>query len=508
MGENMQTKTTLSSKYIYDFYKELEECGVENHGFMVIKDGETLFEEYAYPYSADMPHTLFSVTKSIVSTAAGFAIDEGLLSLDTKISDIFPEYEKCESNQWDELTLRSVLTMQSNKEFTFLQDMTGNYVEMFMKAPFRKEKGFLYSNNDAHMVAAAVQKVSGMNLIDYLMPRLFEPLGIDRPFWETNEIGECIGGTGCYLKLRDLMKIMLCYLQNGKYNGQQIIPEFWTEQATKIQVEFRNNEGYGYLFWVNGDICSMTGMFSQIIAFSRKQNAVIGSMNCGIDETAHTQILQKTFIKMFNATPDEKYDLLLKEYLGNRGGKLQKCEALPEVPEGKKFYISSFSDVVAKSIFPQSVIPRTLTCSFAKRTKQNLNEVSFKVDGSILQINWKEEDDNITIKCGLDGEPRVCECEIKGYPYKIWAYAYTRGGKLIAVVKPLNTLATQYITFDFLGDSLKMQFKGTPDFTEFIIKNASSPDFFKNHPKICGIAMSVISLPLKIAERPMKFKKK
>ena len=102
-----------------------------------MKDGETVFEEYAYPYSGDMPHTLFSVTKSIVATAAGFAVDEGLFSLGSKILPFFPEYEHCESDEWDNLTVRSILTIQSNKEFSFLQDMTGNYAEMFMKAPFR-----------------------------------------------------------------------------------------------------------------------------------------------------------------------------------------------------------------------------------------------------------------------------------------------------------------------------------------------------------------------------------
>ncbi len=504
----MKTKTTLSSKYIYEFYKALEECGVENHGLMVIKDGETLFEEYSYPYSADMPHTLFSVTKSIVSTAAGFAINEGLISLDTKIADIFPEYEKCESNQWDELTLRSVLTMQSNKKFTFLQDMTGNYVEMFMKAPFRKKKGFLYSNNDAHMVAAAVQKVAGMNLVDYLMPRLFTPLGIDRPFWETNEIGECIGGTGCYLKLRDLMKIMLCYLQGGKYKGQQIIPEFWTEEATKIQVSFSKNNGYGYLFWINGDICSMTGMFSQIIAFSRKQNAVVGSINCGLDESAHTHILQKTFMRMFNDTPDEKYDLLLKEYLENRGEKVRKCETLPVIAEGKQFYISSFSDMVAKAFFPQSIIPRTLICSFAKRPKHNLDEVSFKLDKSVLQINWKEEEDNITIQCGLDGEPRVSECEIKGYPYKIWAYAYEEKGILKVVIRPLNTLSIRYIDISYKNNKLKMKFSGAPDFTSFLVKNAGEPDFIRKHKVIRKISMFFVRKTGEFLERTMTFKAK
>lgn len=177
----MLTKATLSSEWIYKFYKELENHGIENHGIeshglLIMKDGETVFEEYAYPYSGDMPHTLFSVTKSIVATAAGFAVDEGLFSLDSKILPFFPEYEHCESDEWDNLTVRSILTIQSNKEFSFLQDMTGNYAEMFMKAPFRKDKGFLYSNNDAHMVAALIQKCSGMNLVDYLTPRLFEPL--------------------------------------------------------------------------------------------------------------------------------------------------------------------------------------------------------------------------------------------------------------------------------------------------------------------------------------------
>lgn len=505
----MQTKFHASSKYIYKFYKGLEKRNIENHALMLIKDGETVFEEYAYPYSADMPHTLFSVTKSIVSTAAGFAISEGILSLDTKICDIFPEYERCKGDGWNTLTLRSVLTMQSNKEFTFLQDMTGNYVEMFMKAPFRKKGGFLYSNNDAHVVAAAVQKVTGMSLVDYLMPRLFEPLGIDRPFWETNEIGECIGGTGCYLKLRDLMKIMLCYSQGGKYNGEQIIPAFWAEEATKIQVEFGNNEGYGYLFWISGDIYSMTGMFGQIIAYSKAYNAVIGSMNSGIDEGAHTTLLHHTVTKALRKSEsDANADALLEEYLEGRKRPLPVCEELVHIPQGKCFHITRFSDAVAGLIFPQSVIPRTLTCSFAKRPKSNLNKVTFKTDSSVLEINWVEEEDSITIRCGLDGQPRVTECSIKGYPYKLWAYAYTQGDEIKAVVKPLNTLSTQYITIKPCGNKLKMQFKNSPDFVGFIIKSAVSVGFFNRFPIMKKIVSAVLGGVIGFFERPMVFKAK
>ena len=504
----MKTTTKLSSKCIYEFYKQLEAHGIENHGLLIIKDGKTVYEEYSYPYSADMPHTLFSVTKSIVSTAVGFAIEEGLVSLDTKIADVFPTHEMCKGDGWNELTLRSVLTMNSNKEFSFLQDMTDDYVEMFMKAQFRKDKGFLYSNNDAHIAAAVVHKVTGMSIADYLMPRLFAPLGIEKPFWETNEKGECIGGTGCYLKLSDLAKIMLCYSQGGKYNGVQVIPEFWTKEATKIQHRFSENSGYGYLFWIDADIYSMTGMFGQIIAYSKKHNAIIASMNSGVNEDSHTRLLNEVLVKALDGENTEEYDEHLNEYLKSRGVKPAVCGELPNIHFGKTYYLTSLSDKIAKAVFPQSVIPRALTCSFAKRPKNNLNKVVFSKTENALSIKWEEEEDKITINCGIDGKPQITECSIKGYPYKLWAYAYTENGKLKAVVKPLNTLATHYITFDFQSKYMKMKFNSTPDFTGFIIRSAISPDFFKKHKIIKNIAMGFLKLSLEIMQRPLKFKVK
>lgn len=505
----MLTKSKLSSEFILKYYKELENCGVENHGLFIMQNGETIFEEYAYPYSADMPHTLFSVTKSVVSTAAGFAIQEGLFSLDDKIIDLFPEYEACKSDEWENLTVRSVLTMSSNKQFSFLQDMTGNYMEMFMKAPFRKEKGFLYSNNDAHVVAALVHKFSGQNLVEYLTPRLFKPLGIDIPAWETNEIGECIGGTGCYLKLRDLAKLCQCYADGGKYNGEQIIPEFWTREATKIQVPFKKeNEGYGYLFWIKNGVFSMTGMFGQIISYIPQYNAVVATMNCCIDEGGNERAIIKVLSKAFENESAEEWDEKLKEYLENRKLKVKKGEEVLNVPTDKTFYMTTFSNKLANLMFPASVIPRSLTSSFAKRPKTNFNEVSFDLTEDVFTVKWKEEGDEVVINCGLDGEPRMSECQIKGYPYKIWAYAYSENGKINAVVKPVNTLSTQYMTFDFSGDTVKIQIKGTPSFPEFILKNALSPDFIKNNKAIKFVVKKAVNLLLSTTERPMKFKVK
>ncbi len=502
----METKLKISSKYIYEFYKGLEDCGVENHGLMIVKDGETVFEEYAEPYSADMPHTLFSVTKSIVSTAAGFAINEGLISLDTKLSELFSDYEMCESEQWSELSLRSVLTMQSNKAFSFLQDMTGDYVKMFMKAPFRKKGGFLYSNNDAHMVAAAVERVSGTSLVEYLTPRLFEPLEIDVPFWETNEAGQCIGGTGCYLKLSDLVKIMLCYSQGGVYEGKQVIPKFWTEEATKTQVDFGDGGGYGYLFWVNGDVYSMTGMFSQIIAFSKKHNAVIGSLNCGLEEGRHTTLLQETLLKAFEEADDEQSHQALSEYLQNRKKALPVNQEKILLPEGKCFLLTRTSDVRHRLFFPQSIIPRTLSCSFAQRPKSNLNRVSFDLKENTLVISWQEENDTVTLNCGLNGEYGISHCEIKGYPYKILAYAYAQNGVIKVVAKPVNTLSTRYIDICFKKNKLEMKLRGIPDFTEFLAKNAVEPDFIKKHKSVKAVVAFVVTKIGEFLEGPMNFK--
>lgn len=505
----MVTKAKVSSKRILEFYKELEKHNVENHSLIMMQNGEIVFENYVYPYSADMPHTLFSVTKSIVSTAAGFAIDEGLLSLNDKISDIFGEYPRDRSEEWERLTLRHVLTMQSNKEFSFTQDMTKDYVMLFMKAPFRKTgKGFLYSNNDAHIVAAAVQKVAGMNLVDYLMPRLFEPLGIDKPNWETNDLDENIGGTGCYLKLRDLAKICQCYADGGKWNGEQIIPEWWTKTATEIKVRHSRDKenGYGYMFWIFDGNFSMDGMFGQRVTYLKEHNAVIAGLNSCVHDNYFSEAFEKILPKAFTETCEDEWDGKLAEYLNSLDHKPIKCNKLPEIPTGKIFRLSPASNALAKIMFPASLIPRSLTSSFAKRPKSNLNDVSFSLTEDVFTVRWQEEEDKVVINCGLDGEPRMSECSIKGYVYKIWAYAFMKDGKLNAVVKPINTLATQKITFDFSSNKVKLKFKGTPSFVDFIAKNADQSDFIKNSGAVKPTLMKVVRKALKTTEMPMTFR--
>lgn len=508
----MIKSTKLSSERIYKFYKELEKNGIENHALLIEQGGEILFEEYAFPYGADMPHTLFSVTKSIVATAVGFALEEGLFTLDSRILPFFPEYKHCESDEWNNVSVRSLITMKSNKEFSFTQDMTGDYVEIFMKAPFRKkDRGFLYSNNDVHVAAALIQKLTGMSLADYLTPRLFEPLGIAKPQWETDAKGDCIGGTGAYLTARDLAKICRCYADGGVYAGRQIIPERWAREATKMQVPLsgrENEDGYGYLFWTEDGTFSMNGMFGQLVTYFPQYDAVIVSLNCVVNDVAHNSLVKNMLVKAFEEDCGSEWDEKLRTYLEGRGEKPVECRDIPGIPLGKTFYLTPACDAVAKSVFPASLVPRSLTSSFATRPKENLNGVSFEKTDDVLTVRWYEEGDEVVINCGLDGEARFSECSIKGYKYIVWAYAYTENGRLKAVVKPLNTLATQRLTFDFAGDELHITLDGTPSFTDFIVKNATQSSFVRNSGVFKGVMKKSVRATLEILEKPLIFKAK
>ncbi len=498
----------ISAKPILEYYRRLDERDIESHALIILHRGEVAFENYVEPYSAQIPHSMFSLTKSVVSTAVAFAVEEGLFTLDDKVIDIFPEYEACKSEEWNSLTVRSLLTMQSNKEFSFTQDMRGNYVEMFMKAPFRKKKGFLYSNNDAHVVAAIVQKKAGMNLVDYLAPRLFEPLEIEKPFWESNSTDELIGGTGCYMKLRDLAKIGQCYFNGGRWKDKQVIPEWWTKEATSMQVSFgeKSTEGYGYLFWIHKGGYSMTGMYGQQVTCFPEKGLVLASYNCCLNDGDFSRAFENILPKAFEEAPDPISEKALKEYLENKNVKIPRCEKLPQIPAGKVFRLSKLSDAIAGMIFPANIVPRSVICSMAKRPGKNLNNLSFEVSENVLTISWKEDDDKVVINCGLDGKARQTQATIKGYPYILWAYAFMKNGKLNAVVKPLNTLSTTTLKFDFVGNKVKMQISGTPDFVDFISRNADKSDFVKNNPKLRPIIIKVVNKALGTINRPMTFK--
>lgn len=499
----------LSSKKLLGFYKGCDSENIHNHGVLITRNGETLYEHYIYPYSADMPHTLFSVTKSLISTAVGFAIDEGLFTLDTRVGEYFKDYHQ--SKGTEKITVRDLLTMHSNKKFSFLQDMTGDYVKIFMESGFRKEKGFLYSNNDVHILSALIQRMSGMTVADYLTPRLFEPLGIEKPEWEKDCNGICVGGTGGYLSLRSLVKIMQCYISGGKYEGKQIIPEFWTREATKKQIEINpanpTVNGYGYLFWTFGDYFTMGGLYGQVIEGHTSKGVVIGYMDCAVDDYPLSWLSRDFLLSSFDEADTPEDNKLLEEFLAGKDEKIICRSDRKNVPTGE-FVMTGVSKAVSEIVFPAVLIPRSIGSSMAKRPKKSFDRFSFSQSEDEIVINWYEEEDTVSVKCGLDGTPHISECSIKGYKYILWSYGWWEGNFLKVSVKPINTLSGMIMTFRFEDNGFVLSINETPAFSDFIFQNMREVPIFAKNKIIKKVGTEGLKLMLLTANAEMKFKKK
>jgi CubicO group peptidase (beta-lactamase class C family) len=258
---------------------------------MLLRHGHVVAEAWWAPYAPQHPHILFSLTKSFTSTAVGLAVAEGRLSIDDFVLSFFPEdAPKHPSKNLAAMRVRHLLAMSTGQ----LVDSTekavsnrqGSWVKGFFSMPVKHAPGapFVYNSGASHMLSAIVQKVTGQTLIEYLKPRLFEPLGIENMIWETDPQGVNTGGWGLSIKTEDIARFGQLYLQKGIWKGQQILPASWVEMATSKQVRNDLNpdspidwkQGYGFQFWrcqhnaYRGD-----GAFGQFCIVMPDQDAVL-----------------------------------------------------------------------------------------------------------------------------------------------------------------------------------------------------------------------------------------
>jgi len=260
---------------------------------LVHKDGKMWGEAFLYP---NVPVNIHSAAKSFMSTAVGIAIGEGILSLDDKPIDYFPEYlPDAVCDRLASLTLRHLLTMSSgHAQSTFMRGDkpllplnpydSESWIKQYLSKPIQAEPGtrFWYESGDTYTAGAMLQKKTGMTLVEYLKPRLFEPLGIETPYWVVSPNGYNISYTGLWLSVADMMKFGELYLNNGYYKVTQLIPVDWIKEATSFQIRTDDNDfnkgnetlGYGYQFWMGKDNCyRAAGLGGQHIIMLPKQNA-------------------------------------------------------------------------------------------------------------------------------------------------------------------------------------------------------------------------------------------
>lgn len=232
------------------------------HSFMLVRHGKVVAEAWWKPESPDKPHQLWSLSKSFTSTAVGLAVEEGKVKLEDKVLSFFPEEAPAEvSDHLKAMTVKDLLTMNTGHETEPSVRSKPNWAKAFLEHPVTKAPGthFQYNTPATYMLSAIVTKVTGQTVLDYLKPRLFEPLGMANPEWGASPQGVTLGGYGLMLRTEDIAKFGQLYLQKGMWNGKQLVPAAWVAQATAKQVPNDAGkkdpeksdwaQGYGYQFW-------------------------------------------------------------------------------------------------------------------------------------------------------------------------------------------------------------------------------------------------------------------
>ena len=260
---------------------------IEMHSFMLLRHGYVVAEGWWSPYSADRAHRLYSLSKSFTSTAAGFAAAEGLLDLDDTVVSHFPEFDSDVTDLGSRsMRIRHVAAMASGHEAETLSRALEldprEPVRGFLLIPPDRSPGtvFAYNQPCTYTLGSIVQRRAGMPLTQYLRPRLFDRLGIGEVGWQTLA-GRDQGYSGLHARTEDVAKLGQLYLQRGRWQDSQVLPERWVAEATSKQIDNANQQdpdwrqGYGFQFWMSRHGYRGDGAFGQFCVVLPDQDAVV-----------------------------------------------------------------------------------------------------------------------------------------------------------------------------------------------------------------------------------------
>ncbi|MET0214878.1 MAG: serine hydrolase [Vicinamibacterales bacterium] len=282
----------ISSADLLGFVNEAEQKLNALHSFMLVRHGQVVAEGWWKPYAADEPHMLYSLSKSFTSTAVGLAVAEGKLRVDDPVLGFFPAEAPAEpSANLKAMRVRDLLTMSTGhheddvKDFPYQSD--DSVVKLFLARPVSHKPGtfFFYNTPASYMLSAIVQKVTGQPVVEYLRPRLFDPLGIENPTWDASQQGVSLGGFGLNVRTEDIARFGQLYLQKGMWQGKQLLPAAWVETATSRMMSNGSSpssdweQGYGYQFWrsrhgfyrgdgAHGQFCLVLPQYDAVVAIT------------------------------------------------------------------------------------------------------------------------------------------------------------------------------------------------------------------------------------------------
>ncbi|WP_206106553.1 serine hydrolase domain-containing protein [Ilyomonas limi] len=475
-----QTKTSLphstpeaegvSARGITTFLDSVANSKHEFHSFMLLRHGKVIAEGWWNPYRADLKHTLYSLSKSFTATAVGFAKAEGKLSLDDTIVSFFPDQlPDTVSPYLSQLTVKDLLTMSVGQE----PDPTGaivpdtNWVRRFLALPIAHQPGttFLYNSMATFMLSAIVQKVTGEKVMDYLKPRLFEPLEITGIDWETSPKGINTGGWGLRLKTEDIAKFAQLFLQKGIWNGKRILPQGWVEEASTAKIIQHPDlpqakrdssdweQGYCYQMWrcrhnaYRGD-----GAFGQYAIVMPEEDAVIAITSETADMQGELNLIWNILLPAMHKgklPADKEADAVLQQKLASL--------ALP-VPENH-LTSATLKNINGKTfnIMPNDKHIQTLSFDF----KNNKCLLTVKTDTATYNLSfgagkWEKGETTMRGPYLVNGNHSLA-----GLPaFKIADdYTWMDDNTLKLVMRYIESPHTETITCHFDGKAITVDLK-------------------------------------------------
>lgn len=446
----------VSAQAIMDFLDAIEREKMELHSFMMLRHGQVIAEGWWEPYGPELVHTMYSMSKSFTSTAVGFAVAERKLSVDDKVVSFFPDDLPAEvSENLAAMRVKDLLTMSTGneKEPTQMCIKSENWARTFLAQTIAHKPGtqFMYNSAATYMCSAIVQKVTGQTVLEYLTPRLFNPLGISGMRWETCPRGINTGGWGLSIQTEGLAKFGQLLLQKGTWQGQQIISSAWIDEATSFHIQqpggdkpdrpkAKNDwlQGYGYQFWrCQGAAFRGDGAFGQFTIVLPEQDAVIVMTSENKNMQGQLDLVWKHLLPAFDVKSLVQADLTRLKTLklsppqGSKSSTIQPAK--PFKLEANDYGLSQLSIALSDTACVLSADGHSISCSW--ETWQ-LGETALPIKPPRLIAGGKPKSDAV---------------------FKVAAHAtWTDPQTLLITMRYYETPHSDTLTFRFEGDVITL----------------------------------------------------
>lgn len=444
----------VSSSALLGFVNTLDEQMDGMHSVMVLRHGQVIAEGWWAPYDAAHKHVLYSLSKSFTSTAVGFAVAEGKLSIDDEVLKFFPDDAPTNtSNNLKAMRVRDLLMMSTGHqdEPSSAADVISAKSFLAQAVPHLPGTHFKYNTAATFMQSAIVQKVTGQTVLDFLQSRLFEPLGIADSVWDANFQGISLGGYGLRVRTEDIAKFGQLYLQRGRWNGKQLLPAEWVAMATAKQTSNGSNpksdwnQGYGFQFWrcrhnaYRGD-----GAFGQYCVVMPEQDAAV-AITSGVKDMQ--AVLNIIWDKLLPAMKSEQLPANSTDY---RQLKEKLAQLEVRKPQGS-----------ASSPLGDKVLNRKFVFSANDQKIENLGLFASS-DSKVLMLTGRRDGKDMHVPCGYkawqSGRAPLFGGRLAQFPDEPTAGAFAWSSDNTCIIK-LCSYETPYhttLTFKFDGEQVTL----------------------------------------------------